>query len=141
MREQLYLVKILSDGVPSLDYMGYASCGVIGEGTKTLDVNNEEICVGDMVKITYPCGRWWSNLVVQENRVIGGRYTDQLYYAVSGVASNTLDSFCLQNKVERVMPYEHINIEHRRHVHYIALSEKYLDTCYDFLEGVWTRVK
>lgn len=140
MREQLYLVKILSREEPRLDYGGYSSCGLIGEATGVVDTNDEMICIGDMVKITYPCGRWWSNLIVQLDKVDKARYTDELYYTINGVASDTLDSICVKNKVERVMPYEHINYEYRRHVHYIALSEKYLDTCYDFIDGVWTKV-
>ena len=57
------------------------------------------------------------------------------------MASSPLKELSKTHKIERVVPYTYLNQEYRRHIHYIALSEKYLDTSYNFVNGVWTKIK
>lgn len=140
-KEQLHLVRIGSNSEPSLDYGGYSSDGIIGEYTGYNDVNGERIYVGDMVKVTKPCGDWWSNLVVKQQKIEKGRYTDEFYYTISGVGYHDISVLIQERKVERVMPYDFLNQEFRRHIHYIVLSVKYLDICWDFVDGKWERLK
>ena len=131
----LYLVRILSDHQPKESDLGYPSSGLIGEETKVYDINNEMIHIGDMVKVTKE-NSWWSGLVIHVDS-----YKYGTFYTIAGMASNSLEDLTKLHKVERVVPYTHLNQEYRRHVHYIALSEKYLDTSYDFINGVWTKIK
>lgn len=140
-KDQLHLVRIGSDSEPSLDYGGYSSDGIIGEYTGYNDVNGERIHVGDMVKVTKPCGDWRSNLVVKQQKIEKWRYTDDFYYTISGVGSHGLSVLIQERKVERVMPYNFLNQEFRRHIHYIVLSVKYLDICWDFVDGKLERLK
>lgn len=139
--KQLYLVRLGSEYQPSIKYGGYSSEGMIGEYTGCEDVNGEMVYVGDMIKVTKPCGKWWSNLVIKQQKIEKGRYTDDFYYTINGVGSDDLNMLSQERKIERVMPHDFLNHEYRRHIHYIALSEKYMDTCYDFIDGVWTKIK
>ena len=131
----LYLVRIGIKDIPSEDHLGYRSSGLIGEQTKVFDVNNEMIHVGDMVKVTKN-NDWWTGLIIFHDSYKYGEY-----YTVTGMAPDPLDKLSTMYKIERVVPYTHLNQEYRRHINYIALSEKYLDTSYDFVKGVWTKVK
>lgn len=140
-KEFLHLVRIGANSEPSLDYGGYSSEGVVGEYTGYKDVNGEKIHVGDMLKMTKPCGDWWSNLVVKQYKIEKGRYTDEFYYTINGVGTDDLEMLSQERKIERVMPYDFLKQEFRRFIHYIVLSEKYMDTCWDFVNGEWTKVK
>ena len=131
----LYLVRIGIKDIPSEDHLGYPASGLIGEETNVFDVNNEMIHVGDIVKVTKENG-WWTGLIIYHDSYKYGEY-----YTITGMASSPLKELSKTHKIERVVPYTYLNQEYRRHIHYIALSEKYLDTSYNFVNGVWTKVK
>jgi len=133
--QKLYLVRIDSNASPDINY-GYSSYGLIGKETKIYDINGEMICVGDIIKITDVDGSWWSNIVIEY------QLNQQLtYFTTSGMVSKDLKNIVSKRKIERVIPYKFFNEEFRRFIHYIALSETYLDTCWDFIDGVWTKIK
>ncbi len=131
----LHLVQIGIKDIPSEDHLGYRSSGLIGEQTKVFDVNNEMIHIGDMVKVTKN-NDWWTGLIIYCDSYKYGEY-----YTVNGMAFFPLERLSKVHKIERVVPYTHLNREYRRHIDYIALSEKYLDTSYNFVNSVWTKVK
>lgn len=133
--QKLYLVRIGSNISPDINY-GYPSFGLIGKETNFRDINGEMICVGDIVKTTCIDGSWWSNVVIeyQFNKHL-------IYFTVSGMVSQNLKDIVSKRKTERVVPYTYLNQEFRRHVNHIALSETYLDTCWNFVNGVWTKIK
>lgn len=134
--QKLYLVKLNSNNSPDINY-GYPSFGLIGKETNIYDINGEMIHVGDIVKTTRSDGSWWSNLVIEYDRLNDGSTN----FTVNGMASQNLEDIVSTRKTERVIPYIFFNQEFRRHIHYISLSETYLDTCWDFVNGVWTKIK
>lgn len=131
----LYLVRLLSEDIPSEAYGGYSSRGIIGTPTNVLDVNQEMIMVGDIVKVTKESGSWWSNLVIERDTC-----EEMQYYTVCGMATITLEKLTAEHKVERVVPYVHLNQPYRRHINHIALPKKYMDICWDFVDGKWTKI-
>ena len=61
--QNLHLVYFQSlTEIPDINYGGYTSSGIIGEPTGFYDINDEMICVGDIVKTTQIDGDWFTNL-------------------------------------------------------------------------------
>lgn len=135
--QNLHLVYFQSlTEIPDINYGGYTSSGIIGEPTGFYDINDEMICVGDIVKTTQIDGDWFTNLVIKYQLS-----NDLIYYTVSGMVSKPLKDIIVKRKVERVIKYNCFTEKFRRHLFYIALPEEYLDTNWDFINGVWAKIK
>ena len=126
---KLHLARI-DEYTPSLEYRGYPSYGVIGTDTNILDCNGDPIYVGCMVKVTKDCGGWWSNIVCCFN------YDNpDNYFGVMGMRSTKLKELVDNYKVEVVMPYSFLNVEFRRHIHFISLGADYMEESFDWVNG------
>ena len=45
------------------------------------------------------------------------------------------------DKVEKCVSYTYLNQEYRRYINHIVLHEKYLEDCFDLIDGEWKRIK
>jgi hypothetical protein len=132
---KLHLARVI-EGEPTLEYRGYSSYGVIGTDTSVLDCNGESIYVGCMVKVTKKEGGWWSNLVCEFEKISGVKY-----FSVMGMSSKTIQELVENNKVEVVMPFSCLDVEYRRHLHFISLGSDYMEESYDWIDGDLVQVR
>lgn len=136
MMEKLHLVWFpFHSQMPDIDYGGYPSSGIIGTVTNTRDINGEVLCVGDLVKVTDVDGEWFTSLVIEYTLT-----TNLTYFTVAGTVSKKLEDLSNKRKVEKVLSYRVMNQEYRRHINYISLSEKYLDSSWGLINGSWSRI-
>lgn len=121
--------------MPDINYGGYPSSGLIGTITNTRDINGEMLSVGDLVKVTDVDGSWFTSLIIEYTLT-----TNLTYFTVAGMVSKKLEDLSNKRKVEKVLSYRVMNQEYRRYINYISLSEKYLDSSWDFINGSWSRI-